>query len=464
MTLHLYDTATRAVRELRPRVEGVVSMYLCGATVQAPPHIGHVRGSVDFDILHRWLLRTGHTVIFCRNVTDIEDKVIARAAQEGVPAWLVAARNERAFSQAYETLGCLPPTVEPRATGHIPEMVALIERLIASGHAYASGGDVYFDVASWPPYGRLSGQRPDNVQPADDTETDERKRDPRDFTLWKAAKPGEPSWRTEWGTGRPGWHIECSAMAERYLGPAFDIHGGGMDLMFPHHENEIAQSNAAGNDFAAYWMHNGLVTTAGEKMSKSLGNSLLVTEVLASMRPVELRYYLAAPHYRSMIEASDEAMLEATAAYRRLEGFVDRATELVGDVDPADGVLCAEFAAAMDDDLSVPRALAAIHEVVRDGNRALAAGEKDAVRGAVTSVRAMLDVLGLDPRDPRWGGGADADLTGVIDGLVRLALEARQAARARKDYAAADAIRDQLTAAGVVVEDTPHGPRWSLRQ
>ncbi len=464
MSLRLYDTGTREVRELRPRVDGVVSLYLCGATVQAPPHIGHVRGSVDFDILHRWLLRNGSRVVFCRNVTDIEDKVIARAAEEGVPSWVVAARNERAFSAAYATLGCLPPTVEPRATGHIPEMVALIQRLLDTGHAYASGGDVYFDVASWPDYGRLSGQRPDNVQPADDADTGERKRDPRDFTLWKAAKPGEPSWPSPWGTGRPGWHIECSAMSERYLGPEFDIHGGGLDLMFPHHENEIAQSNAAGNGFAAYWMHNGLVTTAGEKMSKSLGNSLLVSEVLTRMRPVELRYYLAAPHYRSVIEASDEAMEEATATYRRLEGFVDRATELIGEVDPADGVLCAEFAAAMDDDLAVPRALAAVHDVVRDGNRALAAGDKDAVRGAVTSVRAMLGVLGLDPRDPQWGAVRDTDMTDVIDALVRLALEARQAARARKDYAAADAIRDQLTGAGIVVEDTAHGPRWSLRQ
>jgi cysteinyl-tRNA synthetase len=466
VALQLYDTGTRSVRDFVPRKPGVVTIYLCGATVQSPPHIGHIRSGVSFDVLRRWLARSGYDVVFCRNVTDVEDKVIAKAADRGIPAWQLAYENERAFSQAYEALGCLPPTIEPRATGHIPEIHRLIHRLIDSGHAYAAGGDVYFDVSSWPAYGALSGQKPEAMQPAADTETDDRKRDPHDFALWKAAKPGEPTWDSPWGPGRPGWHIECSAMSERYLGAEFDIHGGGIDLEFPHHENEIAQSQAAGNGFAAYWMHNAWVTdAAGEKMSKSLDNSMLVSEAVHRVRPVELRYYLVAPHYRSMIRASDEGMEEAATAYRRLESFVDRATELVGAVDPAEGVLCADFVTAMDDDLSVPRALAAVHEVVREGNKALEQQDKDAVRGSLVAVRAMLAVLGLDPHDAQWrDGSGSGDLTSVIDGLVSLALQQRQAARERKDYAAADAVRDQLGNAGIAVEDTPSGPRWTLRQ
>ena len=318
------------MREFIPVHPGAVSIYLCGATVQAPPHIGHIRSGINFDIFVRWLKASGYQTTFCRNVTDIDDKILRVAAGEEVPWWAVAQRNERAFSRAYDVLGCLPPDVEPRATGHIPEMITLMRRLIDGGHAYAAGGDVYFDVTSYPRYGALSGQRLENMRPADDTDTDNAKRDQRDFTLWKGAKPGEPYWDTPWGPGRPGWHLECSAMATKYLGPAFDIHGGGLDLLFPHHENELAQSRAAGDEFAHYWMHNGLLGVAGEKMSKSLGNSLLVDVMVTKVRPVELRYYLGQAHYRSAMEYSPEALAEAVAAYRGIEGFVLRANELVG--------------------------------------------------------------------------------------------------------------------------------------
>jgi cysteinyl-tRNA synthetase len=290
------------------------------------------------------------------------------------------------------------------------------------------------------------------------------KRDPRDFALWKAVKPGEPSWDTPWGRGRPGWHLECSAMAHKYLGGAFDIHGGGLDLVFPHHENEIAQSKAAGDTFARYWLHNAWVTMSGEKMSKSLGNSVLVSEMVKRWRPVVLRYYLAAPHYRSMIEYSEAALHEAATSFARIEGFLERAAELAGPVAPAAGVPAA-FADAMDDDLGVPQALAVLHTTVREGNTALAAGDKEAVAAHLADVRAMLGVLGLDPADDMWRqGGPDEgeDLREVVDHLVHLALEQRQAARARKDYAAADEVRDRLHRAGIVVEDTPHGPRWTL--
>ncbi|MEV5496528.1 cysteine--tRNA ligase [Nonomuraea fuscirosea] len=461
MSLHIYDTSTRAIREFVPVEAGRASIYLCGATVQAPPHIGHIRSGVNFDVLRRWMARSGYEVTFCRNVTDIDDKIIRVAAAEGVPWFVVAERNQRAFTWAYETLGCLPPTVEPRATGHVPEMITLMERLIERGHAYASGGDVYFDVRSYADrYGSLSNQKPENMRAAADTDDESCKRDPRDFALWKGEKPGEPTWPTPWGPGRPGWHLECSAMATKYLGPTFDIHGGGIDLIFPHHENEIAQSQAAGDGFSHYWMHNGMLKIGAEKMSKSLGNSLLIPEMVQKVRPVELRYYLAAPHYRSSIDYSEEALQEAAAAYQRIEGFVTRAAEVIHDVD-ADAPLPQAFADALDDDLGTPQALAVVHEVVREGNVALARGDKEAVARLLAETQNMLDVLGLDPRSPQWRA-AGTDLTPVVDALVAVALEQRKAARERKDYAAADAIRDQLSAAGITVEDTPHGARWEL--
>ena len=501
MTLRLYDTAARSVREFFPVVPGKAALYLCGATVQAPPHIGHVRSGVSFDILVRWLRVSGYQTTFCRNVTDIDDKIIRVAEGGEVPWWLVAQRNERAFSRAYDALGCLPPDVEPRATGHVPEMIVLMRRLIEGGHAYPAGGGVYFDISSYPDYGALSGQRPEHMRAADDTEANDAKRDPRDFALWKAAKPGEPAWDTPWGPGRPGWHLECSAMATKYLGPAFDIHGGGLDLVFPHHENELAQSRAAGDGFARYWLHNGLVGVAGEKMSKSLGNSLLVDVMVTQVRPVELRYYLGQAHYRSGIEYSPDALAEAGAAYRRIEGFITRAAEVAdptfpdvavvgaaiagedgagadghdvevtgpGDLaaaDPATAAgLPAAFCAALDDDLGVPLALAAVHDAVRDGNNALAAGDLTRVTIRLAEVRAMLDVLGLDPLAEPWASrGPEDDLQQVVSALVSVALVQRQAARERGDYATADTIRDDLHAAGVVIEDTPNGPRWELKR
>jgi cysteinyl-tRNA synthetase len=465
VSLRLYDTAARAVRDFTPMRAGRASMYVCGLTVQGRPHIGHVRSALAFDVLRRWLTVGGLDVTYVRNVTDIDDKILAKAAAHGVPWWAWAYENERACTRAYDVLGVLPPTYEPRATGHIPEMVELMQRLIERGHAYAAEGDVYFDVRSFPAYGELTGQKLDDLQSAADTETDDRKRDTRDFALWKAHKDGEPesaSWNTPWGRGRPGWHLECSAMVGKYLGAEFDIHGGGLDLRFPHHENEQAQSRAAGDAFARFWMHNGWVTLGGEKMSKSMGNTALVDEVVQRVRPVELRYYLVAPHYRSTIEFTDAALDEAATGYRRLESFVRRAAERVGE-DAGEQVLRDEFTAAMDDDLGTPAAIAAIHDLVRDGNTALADGDEKAVAGALGSVRAMLGVLGLDPLDPRWvTGGSDPKLTSVTHGLVSLALDQREAARARRDFAAADAIRDQLTSLGVSVEDTPQGPRWEL--
>jgi cysteinyl-tRNA synthetase len=479
VTLQLHDTATRTVREFTPITPGQATVYLCGATVQAPPHIGHLRSAVCFDVLTRWLEVSGYRVTFCRNVTDIEDKILRVAASEDVAPWIVAERNQRAFTWAYDAVGCRAPDIEPRATGHIPEMIMLIRRLIEGGHAYPAGGDVYFDVRSYPAYGALSGQQPDQMRP---TEEDAAKRDQLDFTLWKGAKQGEPFWETPWGPGRPGWHLECSAMATKYLGSSFDIHCGGLDLVFPHHENEIAQSRAAGDGFARYWLHNGLLGLDGEKMSKSLGNSLLVRDVLTRVRPAELRYYLVQAHYRSLLEFSEDALEEAVAAYQRIERFVRRATETLGrlgldydgpdtsepgrdgDGDPLG--LPVSFRSAMDEDLGVPAALAAVHACVRDGNQALAASDKAGARASLLRLRSMLDVLGLDPLAPHWAGtpGSDDRLRQVVGSLVKLTLQQRDAARARRDYATADSIREGLEEIGVVVEDTPEGPRWELKR
>ncbi|MDT5037134.1 MAG: cysteinyl-tRNA synthetase [Micromonosporaceae bacterium] len=468
MTLRLYDTATRQVRDFVPRTPGEVGIYLCGLTLQGGPHIGHLRGGVNYDVLRRWLTHSGYRVRFIRNVTDIDDKILVKSAERDEPFWQIAYANERQLSRDYATLGVQPPTYEPRATGHIPEMHELIKQLIDKGHAYAApdgSGDVYFDVRSYADYGALSGQRVDAIEPADDAPV-RCKRDPRDFALWKGAKADEPadaSWPSPWGPGRPGWHIECSAMCRRYLGDEFDIHGGGLDLVFPHHENELAQSRAAGLGFARYWAHVALLNLGGTKMAKSLGNVLGVTALVATgVRPVELRYYLVAPHYRSPIDFSDEALHEAAAAYRRIEGFASRAAELVGVVEPAG--LPGEFVAAMDDDLNTSRALAVVHDTVRTGNALLSDGDCAAVASALSRVRATLAVLGLDPFDPQWTDKSDTGLTGVVDSLVALALEQRTAARERRDWGAADAVRDRLKQAGVVVEDTPAGPRWTVAE
>ena len=461
MTLHLYDTATRSMREFTPRMPGAVSMYVCGATVQAQPHIGHVRSGVAFDVLVRWLRASNFDVTLVRNVTDIDDKILHKAIHEERPWWAVAADYERAFSHAYDLLGCLPPTVEPRATGHITQMIELMQRLIDRGHAYAAGGDVYFSVGSFADYGALSGQLPTEMQAATDSDFADRKRDPRDFALWKSTKPGEPAWPTPWGPGRPGWHLECSAMAEYYLGTGFDIHGGGIDLVFPHHENEIAQSRCAGSDFAGYWLHNAWVTTAGEKMSKSLGNSLFVTEVCTRVRPVELRWYLVSAHYRSTIEFSFESLEESAVAFRRVEAFLGRAgTTGVAAAVPV------EFANAMNDDLSVPAALAVLFNLVSQGQQELASRNLAAAHVCADEVRAMLEVLGCNPEADQWAQQSSSDSRShdALHALVSAQLEDRAQARADKDWARADQIRDHLASLGIDIEDTTDGARWSLTE
>jgi cysteinyl-tRNA synthetase len=355
-------------------------------------------------------------------------------------------------------------------------MVELIARLIEAGHAYPAAdgsGDVYFDVRSFPAYGSLTHQRIDDMAPAADSDP-RGKRDPRDFALWKGAKAGEPataSWPTPWGRGRPGWHLECSAMATRYLGAEFDIHGGGLDLRFPHHENELAQSAAAGDPFARYWLHNAWVVQSGEKMSKSLGNTMSMDVLLRQVSPVVVRYLLGAPHYRSNIEIVDGSLEEARTAYERVDGFVRRVAETAGDAltgaELSSVRLPDAFTAAMDDDLATPAALAVVHDSVRAGNSAVAAGDKDGALELALAVRAMTDVLGVDPLDPHWAGpdgGRDGRATAALDVLVQVELAARARARADKDYAAADVIRQRLAAAGVTIEDTPTGARWTLVQ
>ncbi|MFT3716797.1 MAG: cysteine--tRNA ligase [Gordonia sp. (in: high G+C Gram-positive bacteria)] len=462
MTLRLYDTAAREIRDFVPLRPGTASVYLCGATVQGVPHIGHVRSGIAFDVLRRWLAHGGLDVLFVRNVTDIDDKILTKAADAGRPWWEWAATHEREFTAAYDALGVLPPSAEPHATAFVTQMTEYMQRLIDRGHAYVADGNVYFDVQSLPEYGSLSGHKLDDVHQGESAGTG--KRDPRDFTMWKAAKPGEPSWPTPWGRGRPGWHLECSAMATSLLGAEFDIHCGGMDLIFPHHENEIAQSHGAGDGFAQYWLHNGWVTMSGEKMSKSLGNVVSIPEMLKKVRPVELRYYLGSAHYRSMLEYSEGALHEAAAGYRRIESFVHRVADRVGDV--AVGEVSGDFAAALDDDLGVPAALAVVHNTVREGNTALEAGDGAKAQALAAGVRAMMGILGTDPLDGRWAADGDADdaATAALDVLIGAELERRAAARADKDWSTADEVRDRLAAAGVEVTDTPDGAQWALKQ
>ncbi len=472
MTLRLYDTATREVRDFVPLVEGRAGLYVCGLTVQSEPHVGHVRSGVNFDVLQRWLRHLGYDVTFIRNITDIDDKILTKAADQGRPWYNLAYDMHRQLDAAYAALNVAPPTYEPAATGHVPEMIELITELIVRGHAYPAPNktdgstDVYFDVRSWPAYGELTHQGVEDMQAAEDADP-RGKRDPRDFALWKGWKknsePETAAWPSPWGPGRPGWHIECSAMAGKYLGPAFDIHGGGVDLRFPHHENEQAQSRAAGRPFASYWMHNAWITTSGEKMSKSLGNSLTIPAVLENYRGIELRYYLVAAHYRSHVEFSFEALDEAAVGFRRIENFLERATEHV----PADAATDVPdaFVAAMNDDLGTPAAVAVLHDCVREGNRMLGNGSTDEAGRCAAAVRAMLDLLGLDPVDPAWGtttSGSDEKLSAAVDALVAGLLEERTRAREAKDWARADAIRDQIKAAGIEVTDTPDGPTWTV--
>jgi cysteinyl-tRNA synthetase len=410
---------------------------------------------VNFDILRRWLIASGFDVTFVRNVTDIDDKILHKANHEEIPWWQVAMKYERAFTDAYDALNVMPPTYEPRATGHITQMIQLMEKLIENGSAYAPGnGDVYLEVRKLKEYLTLSNQKLDDLLPSEDADL-EFKKDPRDFALWKAAKKDEPSWPTPWGDGRPGWHLECSAMAHAYLGEAFDIHGGGLDLIFPHHENEIAQSNAAGYKFSNIWMHNAWVTTSGEKMSKSLGNSLQVAEILKKVRGIELRWYLGSAHYRSMLEFSFEALAESATSFKRIEAFLSRAESVLGK--EVELLIAPEFAAAMNDDLAVPQALAFIAESMRIGNSSVE--DKKVIAKTAGEIRGALSILGCDPKDAVFAGSKSND--SAMDGLIKLALDQREAARLRKDFATADQIRDEIAALGITVEDTANGPRWS---
>lgn len=497
MKQRIYDSRAQQVVDFEPREAGRIGLYVCGPTVQSAPHIGHLRSALVYDQMRRWFTATGHEVTLIRNVTDIDDKILhhARATQaEGGSEewWALAYRVEREFTAAYDALGVLPPTYEPRATANIAEMIALIERLIERGHAYPAidgSGSVYFDTASWPEYGALTRQSRDQMEAAADADpaAASDRRDPRDFALWKAHRAHEPlsaSWESPWGRGRPGWHIECSAMATRYLGSEFDIHGGGLDLRFPHHENELAQSRAAGDPFARYWIHNGLVNTGGQKMSKSLGNSLFAADLLAAARPIVLRYFLGSAHYRSVLEFSENSLAEAAAAFERIEGFLERVTavqwpELTADeLADSDGALAqslargpglddlpVEFRDAMLDDFAIPQALAVLHGEVRRGNIALDEGDHARAWVSVRRTTAMLDVLGLNPYDPVWGGGsrtADGAARSALDALANALIEQRAEARKNKDFATSDAIRDRLLSAGIALEDTPNGTRWSL--
>lgn len=469
--MRFYDSASATIREFEPVVPGEARIYYCGATVQGEPHLGHIRSALVFDQLSRWMRYRGLKVTTVRNVTDIDDKILAKSADSMEPGfegefpneqwWALAYRFEKVFAQAYAALGIDPPTYEPRATGHIPEMFALIQRLIDRGHAYPAlddSGDVYFDVRSWDKYGALTNQSIEDMQ--DSADADPRgKRDPRDFALWKGYKEGEPltaSWESPWGRGRPGWHLECSAMAGKYLGSRFDIHGGGLDLRFPHHENELAQSTAAGDDFANFWMHNGMVTYEGEKMSKSIGNTISPAQMLEMARPLVVRYYLGSAHYRSILDYRPSSLQEAATAIERVETFL-AATQ---DVLKPGREVPEAFAEAMDDDVNIPRALAVLHEQTRAGNAALAAGE-DASEAA-NAVMAMAEVLGLAQLMSFNAEGTSGAEHEALDALIQAVLAERADARAQKDWAKADAMRDLLASAGVQVKDGANGSSWSV--
>ena len=469
--MRFYDSASATIREFEPVVPGEARIYYCGATVQGEPHLGHIRSALVFDQLSRWMRYRGLKVTTVRNVTDIDDKILAKSADSMEPGfegefpneqwWALAYRFEKVFAQAYAALGIDPPTYEPRATGHIPEMFALIQRLIDRGHAYPAlddSGDVYFDVRSWDKYGALTNQSVEDMQ--DSADADPRgKRDPREFALWKGYKEGEPltaSWESPWGRGRPGWHLECSAMAGKYLGSRFDIHGGGLDLRFPHHENELAQSTAAGDDFANFWMHNGMVTYEGEKMSKSIGNTISPAQMLQMARPLVVRYYLGSAHYRSVLDYRPSSLQEAATAIERVEAFLAATQEVLK---PGREVPEA-FAEAMDDDVNIPRALAVLHEQTRAGNAALAAGE-DASEAA-NAVMAMAEVLGLAQLMSFNAEGTSGAEHEALDALIQAVLAERADARAQKDWAKADAMRDLLASAGVQVKDGANGSSWSV--
>jgi len=469
VTVRLYDSLAGGLRDFVPRVDGEAGIYVCGPTVQSSPHIGHLRSALVYDLWRRWLTYRGLRVTLIRNVTDIDDKILLSADGTSEEWWALAYRYELEFTAGYTVLGVLPPTYEPRATASVQQMIELIGRLIHAGHAYPApdaSGDVYFDAGSWSDYGELTRQNPGDMVAA--TDSDPRgKRDPRDFALWKGRKETEPasaSWESPWGAGRPGWHIECSAMSARYLGAEFDIHGGGLDLRFPHHENELAQSRAAGDSFARYWVHNGLVNVGGQKMSKSLGNSVFAADLLAAARPIVVRYYLGAAHYRSVLDYHDGALIEAEAALDRIETFLERAARRLDDTRFTSGVevVPAAFAAALDDDLAVPEALAVLHETVRTGNAALDDEDLALVAKLRGEVTAMVQVLGIDPRAATWASGVDTGGRRALGSLVERLIDDRQEARARKDFARADDIRKELAASGITLEDSANGTHWSI--
>ena len=482
MTLHLHDSKTARLQPLDPVTPGRVGVYLCGATVQGAPHVGHLRAAVAFDAMIRWMRRSGLDVTYVRNVTDIDDKILNKSAEAGAPWWAWAYRFEREFTRAYDTLGVLPPTYEPRATGHIPDQIDLVRRLIDNGRAYDDGrGNVYFDVRSQADYGSLTRQRLADMRTTEDeaqidAAVEAGKKDPRDFALWKATKPGEPataSWESPWGRGRPGWHLECSAMSRRYLGDEFDIHGGGIDLRFPHHENEQAQSHGAGWGFARLWVHNAWVTTKGEKMSKSLGNVLSIDALTEDFPAVAVRWALSTVHHRSAIEWAPETLPAANAAWLKFAGFVERAIAVAGEASAEEialpaGELPAGFVDAMNDDLNVAGAMATIHEHLKAGNTAIDSGDTAEVRRQQVLVRSMLDVLGLDPASAQWRGnlGAGSSVGSAeheaLDALVQMLIAERAQARADKDWARADELRDRLAGAGIVVEDGRDGAAWHL--
>lgn len=457
--MKIFNTLTRTHDELVPRDEGRVSIYLCGPTVQSAPHLGHGRSSVVFDVLWRYLDWRGLEVEFLRNVTDVDDKIIARANEMGTTVEAVAQAGYEAFSAGYAGLGNRPPTLEPKATEHIPQMVKMIEKLVSDGHAYESDGDVYFSVGSFPAYGALSGNSVEDLVAGNRIESGTSKHHPADFAVWKAAKPGEPSWSSPWGDGRPGWHIECSAMAVEYLGIGFDIHGGGTDLIFPHHENEIAQTEAAtGERFARYWMHNGMLNLSGEKMAKSTGHLVSLQDALERWDPMAVRLFFLRTHYRKPLDFNADALDDAEASLNRVRAFLRRAVD-VESVDP-DADIVAAFIDHMDDDMDIAGALGVMFDAVRSGNAGLDLGEDVAPR--VAAVETIIDVLGLRLAQDASGVDVSALVAelGVtaasVDDLVGL----RNDARASRDFALADSIRDGLSALGISIEDTVDGTRW----
>jgi cysteinyl-tRNA synthetase len=463
--MRVFNTLGRTYEEFVPRDPGKVSMYVCGPTVQSEPHVGHGRFAVAFDVVRRYLMWRGFDVTYVQNVTDVEDKIIAAAQEQGIPVEELAVRMTATFTEVFAKLGVLQPDVEPRATEHISQMQAMIEALMERGHAYESDGAVYFSVRSFPGYGKLSGHRVDELISGARVEPDERKRDPLDFALWKGMKPGEPWWESPWGPGRPGWHIECSAMSLEYLGDGFDIHAGGSDLIFPHHENEIAQSEAAtGARFARYWLHNEMINLGGEKMAKSTGHVIDLTDAVERFSPMAVRLFYLRAHYRTPQEYSEDLLADARSAVERLWAFHRRGTPS-GEPDPE---VIDRFVEAMDDDFNTPEAVSALFEVVREGNRVLDAGG-DAGQHFATFAT-IAGVLGLSPPDTDLEGLAEqlAELASSLDvargstpeATIERLLDARSEARARKDWATADTIRVRIGAMGIVIEDTADGARW----